>query len=92
MRGFRKHATWYTKGFRDSKALRVRLCEVGSVAELEQILAGIDRDEPFSPLAMRVPRGKSGGTQKVALPDGYLDDLDDDTPPGVEAEDATSGG
>ncbi len=92
VRGFRKHATWYTKGFRDSKALRVRLCEVGSVAELEQILAGIDRDEPFSPLAMRVPRGKSGGTQKVALPDGYLDDLDDDTPPGVEAEDATSGG
>ncbi|MGH2899962.1 MAG: tRNA dihydrouridine synthase DusB, partial [Solirubrobacteraceae bacterium] len=29
VRGFRKHATWYTKGFRDSKALRVRLCEVG---------------------------------------------------------------
>ena len=53
---------------------------------------GIDRDEPFSPLAMRVPRGKSGGTQKVALPDGYLENLDDDTPPGAEAEDPTSGG
>ncbi|MEX2207896.1 MAG: tRNA dihydrouridine synthase DusB [Myxococcota bacterium] len=92
VRGFRKHSTWYTKGFRDSKALRVRLCEVGSIAELEQILAGIERDEPFSPLAIRVPRGKSGGTQKVALPDGYLDQLDDDSPPAAEAEDPGSGG
>ncbi len=92
LRGFRKHATWYTKGFRDSKPLRVRLCEVGSVAELEEMLSGIARDEPFSPLAMRVPRGKSGGRQKVALPDGYLDELDDDRPPCPEAEDATSGG
>ena len=41
---------------------------------------------------MRVPRGKSGGTQKVALPEGYLDDLDDDTPPGAEAEALVSGG
>jgi len=92
VRGFRKHATWYTKGFRDSKALRVRLCEVRDLAELERILGGIDRAEPFSPLAMRVPRGKSGGMQRVALPDGYLDDLDDDSPPGAEAEDASSGG
>jgi tRNA-dihydrouridine synthase len=92
VRGFRKHATWYTKGFRDSKALRARLCEVRSLSELEQVLAGIDRDEPFSPLAMRVPRGKSGGTQRVALPDGYLDDLDDDTPPDAGAEDPGSGG
>ncbi len=92
LRGFRKHATWYTKGFRDSKALRVRLCEVQSLCELEQILAGIERDEPFSPLAIRVPRGKSGGTQTVALPDGYLQNLDDDSPPDALAEDAISGG
>jgi len=92
VRGFRKHATWYTKGFRDSKSLRVRLCEVRTLAELEEILAGIDRAEPFSPVAVRAPRGKSGGTQKVALPDGYLDHLDDDTPPCPEAEDPSSGG
>ena len=41
---------------------------------------------------MRVPRGKSGGRQKVALPEGYLDDLSDATPPGAEAEDPASGG
>jgi nifR3 family TIM-barrel protein len=92
LRGFRKHATWYTKGFRDSKALRVRLCAVSALAELEEVLSGIDRDEPFAPNAVRVPRGKTGGTQKVALPPGYLDRLDDDTPPGAEAEDPASGG
>ncbi|MFT5287115.1 MAG: hypothetical protein ACI8TQ_003291, partial [Planctomycetota bacterium] len=26
-------------------------------------------------------RAKRGGTQKVSLPEGYLDDLEDDTPP-----------
>ena len=41
---------------------------------------------------MRARRGKRSGTQKVALPYGYLDALEDDTPPGPEAEDATSGG
>jgi hypothetical protein len=41
---------------------------------------------------MRVPRGKSGGTQRVALPEGYLDHLDDDAAPGPEAEAADSGG
>jgi hypothetical protein len=41
---------------------------------------------------MRIPRGKSGGAQKVILPDGYLDHLEDDAPPGPEAETAISGG
>jgi hypothetical protein len=39
-----------------------------------------------------VPRGKTSGTQKVSLPPGYLDSLDDDTPPGILAEAADSGG
>jgi hypothetical protein len=39
-----------------------------------------------------VARGKSGGTQKVALPEGYLDDLEDATPPVLEAEAVDSGG
>jgi uncharacterized protein (DUF3820 family) len=41
---------------------------------------------------MRLPRGKRAGRQKVALPEGYLDDLEDDTPPGRAAEEAISGG
>jgi hypothetical protein len=65
---------------------------VTRVEELAEILAGVDRDQPFPPDAMRVARGKTAGTQNVALPPGYLDDLDDATPPGRDAEAAESGG
>ena len=92
MRGFRKHAGWYTKGFRGGARLRTALMEVKTLGDLRAIAAEIDRELPFPPSAMRVPRGKTSGTQKVVLPAGYLDDLDDLTPPGAEAEDATSGG
>ncbi|HET7745652.1 MAG TPA: tRNA dihydrouridine synthase DusB [Vicinamibacteria bacterium] len=92
MRAFRKHSTWYTKGFRGGAPLRERLMRVITLAGLSEVLAGVDRDQPFPPDAIRVPRGKTGGTQKVALPEGYLDHLDDATPPGAEAETADSGG
>jgi len=90
VRMFRRHATWYTKGFRGSARLRRELMQAATLAQLRQVLAGLDPDERFPPSAMRVPRGKTAGTQKVALPDGYLDELDDDTPP--EAEDDSDGG
>jgi len=92
MRAFRKHSAWYTKGFTGSAALRERLVRVTSLAELRATLEPVDRDEPFPPAAMRASRGKRSGTQKVALPEGYLDNLDDDTPPGADAEVASSGG
>ncbi len=92
IRMFRKHAGWYTKGFRGSAQWRRIVMSTTTMAELEAAFAALDRDEPFPAGAMRVPRGKSGGTQRVSLPPGYLDDLDDATPPSAEAEDATSGG
>jgi nifR3 family TIM-barrel protein len=94
LRNFRKHATWYTKGFPDSTRLRDALIRIESLAELRAILDGVDPRVPFPPHAMRLPRGKRGGTQRVALPDGYLDDLADATPPVAElaAAEAVSGG
>ncbi len=92
MRAFRRHSSWYTKGFSGGAPLRQRLMQVQTLAELAETLAGVDRRQPFPPDAMRVPRGKTAGTQAVALPEGYLDQLDDDTPPGVLAEAADSGG
>jgi hypothetical protein len=42
---------------------------------------------------MRVIRGKTGGMQKkVSLPHGYLDHLDDATPPDGGDEDPGDGG
>jgi nifR3 family TIM-barrel protein len=92
MRAFRKHSSWYTKGFRGGAPLRERLMHVRTRPELEAILSTVDRAQPFPPEAVRVPRGKAAGRQKVALPEGYLEDLDDATPPGPEAEAADSGG
>ena len=92
LRSFRKHATWYTKGFPGSARLRGRLIAIETLRDLEKVLAEADPGQPFPPTAMRVPRGKRGGRQRVALPEGYLEDLDDPTPPGPEAEDPGSGG
>jgi nifR3 family TIM-barrel protein len=92
VRAFRKHSTWYTKAFPESARLRARLTRSATLSELSGILDEVNREEPFPPSAMRVPRGRSGGTQKVVLPEGYLDQLDDDAPPGPEAESRVSGG
>ena len=43
---------------------------VTTLAGLEEVLSDVDRAHPFPPEAMRVARGKTGGTQKVALPGG----------------------
>jgi len=90
VRCFRKHATWYTKAFPGSARLRAQLTRAATLSELSGILEGLNREEPFPASAMRVPRGRSGGTQKVVLPEDYLDRLDDDAPP--EAEARVSGG
>ena len=92
MKAFRKHSSWYTKCFPGSAPLRQRLMQVLRLEELGEVLSGMNRSLPYPPEAMRVPRGKTSGTQRVALPGGYLDHLDDDTAPGPEAETADSGG
>jgi nifR3 family TIM-barrel protein len=92
MRQFRKHASWYTKGFRGSARARQAFMHVETLEQLRETLAQLDHDEVFPASAMRVPRGKSSGTQKVSLPDGYLEQLDDDTPPLPETEEDGDGG
>ncbi|MBS1107821.1 MAG: tRNA dihydrouridine synthase DusB [Deltaproteobacteria bacterium] len=92
VRMFRQHGGWYTKGFRGGTRLRPRIMAVTTLAALRAVLASAPHDDPFPPAAMRVPRGKSSGRQRVVLPEGWLDDRDDPTPPGAEAEDAASGG
>ncbi len=82
MRMFRRHSSWYTKGFRGSAKLRSRLMRVTSLNELEEVLHSGNPAEPFPPEAMRVPRGKTAGRQKVSLPEGFLENrLTDDTSP-----------
>jgi hypothetical protein len=88
MRSFRRHVTWYTKGFRLTPEIRVALMRIETVDGLVRLFDGAERQQTFPPSAMRVVRGKTTGVQqRVALPAGYLDDLDDPTPPN-RADDA----
>jgi nifR3 family TIM-barrel protein len=80
MRSFRRHASWYTKGFRLSSEVRAGMMRIETIEQLQRLFSDVDRSQPFPPSAMRVVRGKATGTQKVALPLGYLDDLEDATP------------
>lgn len=92
MKSFRRHASWYTKGFRMSSELRSNLMRIKTVAGLVELFADVDRSQPFPPSAMRVVRGKSSGVQKVALPHGYLDNPEDATPWAGSDEDPGDGG
>lgn len=92
LRAFRRHATWYLKGFRGSARFRETFMQIQTLSELEALMAGVDRAEPFPAGALRVSRGKRAGTQKVALPEGYLRDRQDERPPDAAAEDDFSGG
>jgi nifR3 family TIM-barrel protein len=88
---FRKHVAWYTKGFSIGSAMRKRLAVASSLAELDELLAGLDLDQPW-PDGANGPRGRTSGRSRVVLPEGWLDDPYDSVGPGADAELDTSGG
>jgi nifR3 family TIM-barrel protein len=81
IRDFRKHTAWYLTGFPLGGERRRRLSQVSSLDELDSLLDDLDRSMPPPPEAVRIKRGHTNGPRPVALPAGWLDDLDDPTPP-----------
>lgn len=74
---FRKHVTWYLKGFSAGGQMRKSLGLVSSLADLDALLADLDPDEPFPVSELGAPRGRQGSPRaRVALPEGWLDDTD----------------
>jgi len=74
---FRKHVSWYLKGFAAGGQLRRNLGLVSTLADLDVLLADLDPDEPFPVAELGTPRGRQGSPRdKVALPEGWLDDSD----------------
>ena len=57
---FRKHVSWYLKGFRAGGTLRHSLALVDSLAALDALLAELDPDEPFPVPELGTPRGRQG--------------------------------
>ncbi len=88
---FRKHVTWYLKGFGAGGEMRKNLGLVSTLADLDRLLAELDPSEPFPRSELGAPRGRQGAPrQKVVFPEGWLDDTDGTGC--VIAEDTISGG
>lgn len=72
---FRKHVSWYLKGFAAGGRLRRDLALISTLAELDVLLAELDPDEEFPRSELGLPRGRQGSPRdRVALPDGWLED------------------
>ena len=73
---FRKHISWYLKGFSAGGELRRSLGLVSSLATLDDLLSRLDPAEAFPVAELGTPRGRQGSPRRVVLPQGWLDDTD----------------
>ena len=74
---FRKHVTWYLKGFAAGGEMRRSLGLVDTLADLDRLLAELDPTEPFPVSELGAPRGRQGSPRdRVVVPEGWLDDTD----------------
>jgi nifR3 family TIM-barrel protein len=90
---FRKHVSWYLKGFPVGGDLRRDLALVSSLPELDGLLAHLDPTAAFPVSELGTPRGRQGSPRKrVALPDGWLEDTDGTEVVVREDASETSGG
>jgi nifR3 family TIM-barrel protein len=90
---FRKHVSWYLKGFRAGGPLRHSLALVESLARLDELLAELDPDEAFPVAELGSPRGRQGSPRsRVVLPEGWLDDTDGSSLRLTEDANETTGG
>jgi nifR3 family TIM-barrel protein len=88
-RDIRKHVAWYLKGFSVRNEIRVGLAEVGSFAEMDELLGSL-RDQPYPDAVAAIPRGRTSSGRAVALPEFWLDDPE--ALPIITADEAVSGG
>ena len=91
MKSFRKHASWYLTGYPAGSRLRARASLVATLADLDGVIAELDPSVEIRENALRAARGHTNGPRPVHLPEGWLDLVDDPTPP-VGAELLASGG
>jgi nifR3 family TIM-barrel protein len=92
MRDFRKHTSWYLTGYPVGPQVRREMAMISSLAELAGVIDGLDRNLELVAGGERITRGHSNGPIRVALPDGYLDDLDSCEIPDDDEVMALSGG
>jgi nifR3 family TIM-barrel protein len=92
MRDFRKHTGWYLTGYPVGPEVRRRLANVSTLVELEDLVGGLDPHVAMLPGGARIRRGHTNGPRPVHLPEGWLDERDDASPPPPDADVLVSGG
>lgn len=94
-RDIRKHVAWYFKGYAVGGDLRAALARVRDLAQLEELLAQLDREQPYPGAGAEGQRGRAGTPKHPSLPQGWLDSRElRQTHRGelLDAELSTSGG
>lgn len=79
-RDLRKHMGWYLRGFPVGGELRSELSAIKTLSDLTTAL-GPWRDSSALAEDSDGARGRKGSPAKVVLPEGWLDDPEDDTVP-----------
>ncbi len=72
-RDIRKHVAWYFKGYPVGGEIRAALAQVESLDQMDEILARLDRAQPYPGEEAEGPRGRLGGSKSCALPERWLD-------------------
>ena len=94
-RDIRKHVAWYFKGYAVGGELRAALATVHDLAQLDELLAQLDHEQPYPGADAEGQRGRAGTPKNPSLPQGWLDSRElQETHRAelTEAELSTSGG
>ena len=88
---FRKHVAWYLAGYPVGNDKRRALVFAHTLDDFHRALDELDPNVDLPLDAYALPRGHTKGPRRVRLPNGWLDDVDDLTPP-EDADLLVSGG
>jgi nifR3 family TIM-barrel protein len=72
-RDIRKHVAWYFKGYAVGGELRAALAMSSSLAQIDELLAKLDADQPYPGEAAEGQRGRAGTPKTPSLPDRWLE-------------------
>ena len=75
-RDIRKHVAWYFKGYAVGGETRAALSTADSFARIDELLATLDRDQPYPGEAAEGQRGRAGTPKRPSLPDRWLESRD----------------
>ena len=81
VRDFRRHTGWYLTGYPVGGAARKALAMAASLAELDDLLDALDPGAALPQGSELLPRGHVQGPRHVVLPEHWLRDRLDPTPP-----------